>query len=707
MDRPPESLKSFCNRLAQTAITRDGQSVLQQLRAIGVLGPAESRPAQPAAAGRNDRVGIWERKKDGDRTYFVRSADSVTEWRLWARMGRIGPKLSKKRVVLIGESVARGYLYDPQFTLAMSLESMLQAEFGKNDVEVIDLARTGLALEVRELAASSLLLEPDAVVIFSGNNWNVVSKTDPLVASEVLREQGVSGLKRLAESELAEQSRRLVAEIAAECRKKGVPLVWIVPEFNLDDWREPEGNVPHLVGGANQRWIILRGAAQQALKEDETDGTRATGFADEMIALDEGLSPAGFYIRAECSRRAGDLESARASLEQARDAAIWDRSVQPCPRAYAVVQNAIRTQAEIENNAIVDLPRIFREHLGGGLPDHTLFLDYCHLTVEGIQVSMAAAASRIVKLLKKKDVPAAELVKRSVGPSARVRAEAEFLAAVHNAHHHQSYRVSRLHSAEALRLDPEIAPLLLHYMEIQARRTPMLMSSSAEQIARLGSDAIKHYLFNTITQQVDPVLIDALADSLMEAGTDARSRLNRIWSEEHKLSEAKQDLLGYYYSWGAHQPRELAWAMPEDLIGRQFRLSHFYKAYWPESKFVFIGQEGQPVQLDFTGRLPEISPPQAMAYITINRKKIGQMSLDREWSSWEISVPEKIVREGVNELVFHWPMPEFPGQAALQEITDPTDLFAIFGEIHSLTVSEGRPAAAGSEKKQASLLSAI
>jgi hypothetical protein len=47
---------------------------------------------------------------------------------------------------LIGESVARGYLYDPQFTPAMALEAILQAQLGHNAVEVIDLARTDLLL---------------------------------------------------------------------------------------------------------------------------------------------------------------------------------------------------------------------------------------------------------------------------------------------------------------------------------------------------------------------------------------------------------------------------------------------------------------------------------------------------------------------------------------------------------------------------------
>src|SRR5437899_1853584 len=137
MERPSELLKSFCNRLARTAITNDGREVVKLLRDAGFLGVPAKDSAQvssqagalPAKAANPDRVGIWDRKKDGDRSHFVRSLDTSAEWQYWARVGRIGARMPGKcRVVLIGESVARGYLYDPQFTPAMALETILQSQ---------------------------------------------------------------------------------------------------------------------------------------------------------------------------------------------------------------------------------------------------------------------------------------------------------------------------------------------------------------------------------------------------------------------------------------------------------------------------------------------------------------------------------------------------------------------------------------------------
>ena len=110
MHRPPELLKSYCNRFAQNATKQDGRNLLNHLRSIGLTAGGSNKPAQPsngatrlyANSANADRVGIWERKKDGQQSYFVRAADAVAEWRLWAKVGRIGPKLSKRRIVLIG-----------------------------------------------------------------------------------------------------------------------------------------------------------------------------------------------------------------------------------------------------------------------------------------------------------------------------------------------------------------------------------------------------------------------------------------------------------------------------------------------------------------------------------------------------------------------------------------------------------------------------
>src|SRR5205823_5064865 len=105
-------------------------------------------------------------------------------------------------------------LYDPQFTPAMALERMLRSQSGKASMEVIDLARTNQGFALRDLAISAAnLLQPDAVVIFAGNNWGPFAELSPLSRADVpflplsgtdvpfldsaLRERGVAGLRQL------------------------------------------------------------------------------------------------------------------------------------------------------------------------------------------------------------------------------------------------------------------------------------------------------------------------------------------------------------------------------------------------------------------------------------------------------------------------------------------------------------------------------
>lgn len=110
---------------------------------------------------------------ENGKTSFVRRMDMIQDWYNWANVSRIEAKGSKRRILLIGESVARGYLYDPDFTPALALQMMLDAQFGEGEVEIIDLARIGISYKVRELALAALRLEPDMAIIFAGNNWNV------------------------------------------------------------------------------------------------------------------------------------------------------------------------------------------------------------------------------------------------------------------------------------------------------------------------------------------------------------------------------------------------------------------------------------------------------------------------------------------------------------------------------------------------------
>jgi hypothetical protein len=707
MERPPDTLKCFANRLAEVACAQDTPQLVRLLRLAGLLG--ESDKAASRVTDRDltfgppphpDHVGIWERKIENGKVCFVRRLELMAEWDYWSpNLGRIEAKGPKKRVVFIGESVARGYLYDPEFTPAMALEMILEPHF-EEGIEVIDLARSNLSHEIKHLAISALQLEPDIAILFAGNNWGVAfpGTSDIAQLDEALTREGMAGAKRVADMQIARIARRILSEVASAYESKGVPLVWIIPEFNLADWRDPITNPPHLGKDLNREWLSVLEQADGALRDG--DLRRAEELAGKLVKIDQGLCAAGLYILGECCRRANDIEGERKYLEMARDSVSWDSSRLLLPRTYSITQQVMRDEAGKHQNQIVDSPALFKEYLNGELPGRRFFLDYCHLTTEGIQVTMGAAAACVLRSLKGKEAPWYTLVADHVAPPLKTEAEASFLAAIMNGHWWQSYDLTRYYCTRALGLSPHIGELMLTYIDLQTRRIPPKTMGEAErQITRIASRLMRHYLLGLNEKRLDKVLLDAIVDALKEFGIDGRELLDRL-RREHSVEFGETNLFDYYYCSSAHQPQELAWVMRINYKTYKPKFEpKYYRAFGSESKFIFVGTAGCPVRLCLTCRLPNTAPCDDRISVGLNGTSQAEMIISRQWSPWEINLAGEIVRDGLNEVVVRWPVPEFESGEALEkvvmnlfnfwELKFPT-FFPVFGEIHSFTAS-GEP----------------
>lgn len=712
MKRPPELLKSFANHVAELAGTEESSYMLRLLQLTGLLqeasaqcghGSGQADEASAEAPIATNRVGIWERKSEGEKTYFVRSMQKANEWNMWANVGRIAAKGARRRVILIGESVARGYLYDPLFTPAKVLEKVFQAHLGRDELEVVDLARVNLMPQaLLEVAESSLVLEPDAVVILAGNNWGLGFGTDLedpddlRCVAAVSRNRGVAGLKQFAEEHLQLKARQLVDRIASRCAAKGVPLVWVVPEFNLKDWRDPEMNAPYLDHDANREWIILWGQARSAFESGDIAG--ASDRAARMVALDGGVAVAGFYILADCCLHSADLEGARRYLEQARDSLIWDNSGYVPARSYSIVQDTLRQEAIRHGNGLVDLPLVFAEHLRGELPDRRLFVDHCHLTSEGIRVAMAAAGACLLRLFRDEPISWRELTDERIAPPAEVEAEAAFLAAVRNAHWWQAPELVEAFCLRAVEYSPKAARLMVSFGELQTYRAPMLMSRPAAEFSEGGTGLTQFYTVQYGKQLIDNVLLGAFETSLRKLGIGGLERLERLRREQHSVAVKDSDLLDYYYCSASRQPYELMWSFVKQ--GRSPLLmtrSDYYKAYGRESRFVFVAESDCLVWLSLTCRIPKGGPAESAIEIRINNQSLGTIVIGRQWESLRIFVGSQELRDGLNEVTIRWPLPEFPNEdefrALLAHQVDQgiyPDFYPVFGEIHSFLASDER-----------------
>ncbi len=436
--------------------------------------------------------------------------------------------------------------------------------------------------------------------------------------------------------------------------------------------------------------------ARSAVRDGEFE--RAEGLAGRMVELDGGACVAGLYILADCRRRAGDDDGERKYLEMARDAVSWDPSRKIMPRCYSVTQRAMRDEMGRRRNQVVDLPALFKEYLDGRIPDRRLFLDYCHLTSEGIRVAMGAAASCVLRALKGVEVPWYALVDDHIAPPPEVEAEASFLTAILYGHWSPSFELVRHYCGRALKLSPHVADLMLNYLELQTQSAiPMRMSRVEERISRLGSPLMQYYLLHLNEKRLDKVLLDAVVDALAEVGVDGRSRLDELRREEHSVTAREMNLLDYYYCSSADQLQDLSWLIrTEGKKGRPE--AEYYKAYCPESRFIFVGEAGCPVRLTLTCRLPRLALPSSSILVVFNGKPQAEMVITREWSTWDIGLAGEVVRDGLNEVAVRWPLPEFPGTQGLEEVRSALyegrfpAFYPVFGEIHSFTASDGRKA---------------
>jgi hypothetical protein len=681
-----QGLRLMAQEMAE-ALSRDGAAAVALMQRFGLLaGLAKNSATHDAAPDRTGRIGIWEPRGAAEPGAYERSAALRAHWPYWADVQTIPAKGEKKRIVLLGESVAYGFFYAPGFTPAQVLERLVSDILG-TAVEVVDLARAGLlAAELGALAGGALALEPDLCVIFAGNNWLPGELPPPFslersLEAAVLREGGVSAYKELRERKLFEQvetqMRRSFGKLA-----QAVPVVLMVPDFNLADWPlDPEVDAPWLPAGGNRRWLECRAAARRALSAGEIETAR--GLAREMLDLDGGTAGSGWVLLADCARRssgAGDLAAARACREKARDARLWDND-RKGTWTHGKIQEALRLWGAEAGAAVVDVPAVFAAWQHGELPDRRLFLDFCHMSAQGIRVAMAAAAQETARRLDGAlPVPTLEeLVAQAPAPSPRLEAEACLTAGFFNAHFGQHGEPMAHFFREAAR-SPEVAGILRESLELQVRRAPFWARAAAARLASsLLTSQLRDRLLATGREFFSAEMLTAMADSLEAEGRPARAFLDELQRGERSLSEIPQDLLAPYNA-PSMVDRNVLWEG-----------SYFYRAYSTVSSFPWVCRAPHEVGLVLTCR--RTAAVHVPCQVLVNGAPLLVISPGAAWETFRFTASASQVRAGVNWLEIRWSADLPPGEEriaqAAEEIENgrPYSLVPVFAEIHTFTAA--------------------
>jgi hypothetical protein len=625
-------LSRSTRQLAETLASDEGALTLARMQRLA-LAAARVPPAERPDGGL--RLGIWDPiARDDGAIEFARAADTSGEWRYWADIDRIPRKIGP-RVVLVGESVARAYLFDPAVTLA----GMLQQSLG---VEVVDLARTDLvAPQLPPLFDALPALEPDAVVLFAGNNWSSVllELEDLDTLSRAIREGGFTRCRAMFVDTLIRGRARATLEQIAD-RLENTPLVVVVPEFNLLDWRSEPGVVVPVVADV-ERWLAL--AAERR--------------AAEMIAIDDGASPVSQQIAAAQALERNDVAEARQHLEAARDA-LCGLMVSHSPRCPRVVQDELRAAADRPGVRLVDLPRLF-----GPLPDRHLFLDYCHLTGEGLQRATAAIADALAPILN-----VAPGVPAETEP--RIAARAHLLAAVHNAHYGQPAEIVGYHARRANQLDPGIRGLMAAVAEMVCRNVQPWLTRAWEVLRT--EPQVWRYLGAPEIQRAPRVVDVALADALAEAA-DLGGLVDQLLVEES--ASIPLDLLA---------PRHRAATFREAVgqgIGPQLG---FVRVTAPTSRFLVV----RPVAQELTGRITLRASGRVS--VIVNDVRVAEIPGQADWETCQVRLP---LTAGRNVVELRWPPPAAEIEPALERAARRMERalypepLAAFGELHGFTAS--------------------
>jgi hypothetical protein len=749
---PADPAKAASRELAALLATPEGARVARALQRAGMLTPpppglelptpaSATPPAEPSAqppaapadpptagapaaaaaapqpGGRPDGwprpISIWQPRGSGPDLAFVRPRPLPLGDHFAARR-EIRPKRAPMplRICLFGESAAAGYLYAPRLTPATVLEAQLRAVAGQDAVEVIDLARTNETLpSLLATLESAVQIQPDVLVLFAGNNWNLLETPDlspyaPSVAARqdyaaAWREAGPAGPVALAADRLRALARSTFERIAQIARALGVPVVVVVPEVSLTGWesRQPISwwsPAPPTAQGGIAAWYRRLARARRQLERGAWSAAARTATA--MLDQDGGVTPTSWRLLANARSGAGDHPGAAAAARAEIDAAAYPTlAFLAAPQATTLTHHLLRQAGQRHGFACVDLPHVFATHTGSPLPGRRLFLDYCHLTSEGFHVAMAALASEILRVsgLAEADLPWQTLVASLPPPAvpAAVEAVARLGAAVHGAHRLLAVgpKAPFLEAwcDQALAAAPGIESAMLDLVAARAAPLPAVLTPA--QRRNLASDFTLGLQHGWRWDHVDADLVAAILATLTRHARPAADAALSDLIAHRALRPTPTELLDPpYYLW---EPLERFYpdVMPLDDVQRPAT----HRSPWPTTSLCLVSEGDRDAALAITARLSphrSLTPPhprRGTAHLTLNGAPAGTLPLTTAWTQSHLPLPAHLLRRGLNQLTLHWPIPRQAPTApadALARLDQgiAADLHPAYGELYSL-----------------------
>jgi hypothetical protein len=679
-----DRLEFLATRLAHTLTHDEGLHAARLMFGLqSTRVGAHSSGERPAVIA---RVGLWNRKLEGDRVVYERGTHDG--WRLWYDRERIEPKRAGvTRILLLGESAARGNEYAPSYAPADVLQAILHA-CDLPQVEVLDIARVGIgSSELHEVLRSSVALEPDAIVMFAGNNWSFRQQTDNDRLDALPDQPNMWAAARAnAELDLTRTAEAIVSTLGQISRRLNIPAVFLIPEFNLLDWRTAEPDSPPLEPADVVRWQDLLRTARAA--QSQSDATTAARAAREMLALDGGTMAVTFHILLDCSQNLSTVQK-RTLLEQARDAGLgMQRGYSP--RCEKVVQDTLRDTLARHGVGVIDLPEQLASVFDGDLPGRNLFLDNVHLNGTGIRICMALTAEWLLRRMWADSTFSFEqLLHAAPQPSPEAHAVANLHAAYVNWAWCQGDELQQHYCQQAIDSYPGGIDLLRDFVEYLTSGAHSTLCEAFRRLReRLGPAA--RYSLELITDEREKRsaigFIQNACHVLEARQPGSTHRMLARMRSIHGVSSCGADLLSRYL--GVAPVFEFSGG---PLLGDPRPRAH-YSAFKSRSDFFFVCDGPMDLALAVTWRVLEQSANDSEIELQLNGRRLRLLVSARSWQSLTFTLQSSWLRDGINHVSLHWPQPLVFWRDRLRRIADrvrldkPEPAYPAYGQLHTLRI---------------------
>ncbi|HBQ7845362.1 TPA: hypothetical protein L8R78_005111 [Klebsiella aerogenes] len=425
------------------------------------------------------QIGIWSPVFEGtnlkyykrNKELFNRFGGNDASWSETEMLYRANP--NKKTIIYMGESVARGFVFDPVVTPA----KLLKDKIADHDYEIVDLACTGMnASALLQTVQEALELHPDMIVIHAGNNWWNSWWGNP--SAEVTT--SLIGLDSLQIKDVITQQVKLyitfiLQSIVNLCKKTEVKLYFVLPEFNYAGWQNEFAIPAWLDDQTSACWLEHVQNANNLFALQKFPEMQAE--CNKALVLDNETSPLSLELMAKAEEGLGNTVIAKEYYIKAKNAVVWQYTTHT-PRCPSFIEDLIREIiGQNPDCELIDLPEIFYQSSGKIIPDKTLFVDYVHHSLKGMDWVSDALASAITK--KNTIINLSEVYDKDCAGS-------YLLAALHNANYGQQEDVIEYWLNKTLEMrkltsssSNELSFITKHYSADQKLHKEMYTSANA------------------------------------------------------------------------------------------------------------------------------------------------------------------------------------------------------------------------------------